>query len=165
MTHTKCVHAWPWAAGRHRRGPQHRAFLGALLLHRGVLGLLGSRSLTDKGQGQTLGASIPPCSIPGAPGASVSGDFSPTLFLGPTGSAVWRLGVAVTLLPEQVSALLPSPNLASVTHQVLMTADPAFPWDTAGGLSTPVRGLVLLTEHLSVAALLLPVHASGLAWC
>lgn len=155
----------PWAAGRHRRGPQHWAFLGILLLHRGVLGLLGSRSLTDKGQGQTLGASIPPCSIPGAPGASVSGDFSPTLFLGPTGSAVWRPGVAVTLLPEQVSGLLPSPNLASVTHQVLMTADPAFPWDTAGGLSTPVRGLVLLTEHLFVAALLLPVHASGLAWC
>lgn len=78
---------------------------------------------------------------------------------------MWGPEVTVTLLPEQVLGLLPSPNLASVTHQVLMTADPAFPWDAAGGLSTPVHGLVLLTEHLSVPALLLPVHASGLAWC
>lgn len=143
---------------------EHRAFLGSLLLLRGVIGLLGSWNLSDKGQEQTLGASIPPCSIPGAPGTSVSGDFSASLFLDPTGSAVWGPGVAVTLLPEQVSGLPPKSGLScppgphdcwsriSLGH--CKTAPPRL-------LSTPVHGLVLLTEHLPVPALLLPMHVSG----
>lgn len=108
---------------------EHRAFLGSLLLLRGVIGLLGSWNLSDKGQEQTLGASIPPCSIPGAPGASVSGDFSASLFLDPTGSLV---GDRRSLSPYCLSKSQAShQNLASVAHQALMSAGPAFPWDTA----------------------------------
>lgn len=105
-------------------------------------------------------------SLPGGPGsseaqASVSGDFSLRLFLSPTGSTAWGLGVTVTLLLCSRGLLNPVffPPLASFVHQALIILQPAFPWTCP---SLPSRNTAGCLHHCPPGLSTRFSHGSGL---